>query len=132
MNQQGASIAVMVCGLRAGRIMKEIMSYGNINKSTVYEVEKSLKKFSSGGFAEAILTGRKGTVLAANLDELIIGDLGRSPPLPHPDAGDEHFQNKYERIVSKDALNSCKSPLHLPAGRHSCPRQQRDAELAQG
>ncbi len=46
MNQQQASKAVMVCGLRAGRTMKEIMSYGNINKSTVYEVEKSLNNFS--------------------------------------------------------------------------------------
>jgi hypothetical protein len=29
-------------------------------------------------------------------------------------------------------LDSCKSPLRLPAGRHSCPRQQEDAGLAQG
>jgi hypothetical protein len=56
MYQQEATRAVMVCGLRAGRTMKEIMSYGNINKSTVYEVERKFEKFiASGGFAEAIL-----------------------------------------------------------------------------
>jgi hypothetical protein len=53
--------------------MKEIMSYGNNNKSTVYDAER---KF-------------------------------------------EHFQNIYENIVSK------------VAGRHLCPQQQEDAELAQ-
>jgi hypothetical protein len=35
MNEQEASKTVMVCGLRAGRTMKEIMSYGNINKSSL-------------------------------------------------------------------------------------------------
>ncbi len=35
---------------------------------------------ASGGSAKAVLTGRKGTVLAANLDELITMDLGMSPP----------------------------------------------------
>jgi hypothetical protein len=49
---------MIVCGLRAGHTMEEIISYGNINKSTVYDVER---KF-------------------------------------------EHFQNKYENVVSKDAL----------------------------
>ena len=58
MNQQEAPRAVTVCRLRAGRTMKEKMSYGNINKSTVYDVERMF----------------------------------------------EHFQNKYENIVSKDAL----------------------------
>ncbi len=42
MNQQVATEAGIVCGLRAGRYMKEIMSYGNINKSTVYDVEENL------------------------------------------------------------------------------------------
>jgi hypothetical protein len=102
MNQQEATRAMIVCGLRAGRNMKEIMSYGNINKSTVYDVERKFKKFiTSGGSAETVLTGRKGTILASNIDELITRGLGRSPP---PGAGDEHFQNKYERLVSKDAL----------------------------
>ncbi len=36
---------VIVCGLRAGRTMKEIMSYGNINKSTVYDVERKSEHF---------------------------------------------------------------------------------------
>jgi hypothetical protein len=55
MNQQEATRAVMVCGLRAGRTMKEIMSYGNISKSTVYDVERKFEKFiASGGSAEAI------------------------------------------------------------------------------
>jgi hypothetical protein len=63
--------------------MKEIMSYGNISKSTVYDVDRKFEKFIAfGGSAEAILTGRKGTVLAANLNELITRDLGRSPPPP--------------------------------------------------
>jgi hypothetical protein len=35
-------------------------------------------------------------------------------------------QDKYAKIVSKDA------PLHLPAGRHPCPRQQEDAGLTLG
>ncbi len=57
------------------------MSYGNINKSIVYDVERKFDKFiASGGSADTILTGRKGTVLAANLDELITRDLGRPPP----------------------------------------------------
>jgi hypothetical protein len=34
-----------VCGLRAGRTKKEIMSYGNINKSTVYDVERKFGHF---------------------------------------------------------------------------------------
>ncbi len=52
--------------------------------------------------------GKKGTILAANLNELITRDLGTAGPSPltppPPGAGDEHFQNKYERRVSKDAL----------------------------
>jgi hypothetical protein len=63
--------------------MKEVMRYGNIIKSTVYDVERNFEKLiTSGRSAEAILTGRKGTVLAANLDELITMGLGRSPPPP--------------------------------------------------
>jgi hypothetical protein len=93
MNQQGSTRAVIVCGHGAGRTMKEIMSYGNINKTIVYYVERKFEKFfASRGSAETVLTGRKGTVLAANLDELITRDLGRSPPPPPPSAGDEHFQ----------------------------------------
>jgi hypothetical protein len=70
--------------------MKEIKSYGNINKSTVfYDVERKFEKFiASGGSADTVLTGRKRTVLAASLDKLITRDLGRS--LPPPGAGDEH------------------------------------------
>ncbi len=78
MNQQEATRAVMVCGPCAGRTMKESLSYGNISKSTVYDVERKFEKFiASGGSAEAVLTGRKGTVLAASLDKLITRDLGR-------------------------------------------------------
>jgi hypothetical protein len=37
--------------------MKEIMSYGNINKSIVYDVERKFGKFiASGGSADTILT----------------------------------------------------------------------------
>jgi hypothetical protein len=57
-------IATIVCGLRAGRTIKEIMSYRNIIEIT-------------GGSADTVLTGRKGTMLAANLDELITRDFGR-------------------------------------------------------
>jgi hypothetical protein len=57
MNQQGSTRAVIVCGLRAGRTMKEIMSYGNINKSIVYDVGRKFYKFiASGGSADTILT----------------------------------------------------------------------------
>jgi hypothetical protein len=57
MNQQGSTRAVIVCGLRAGRTMKEIMSYGNINKSIVYDVERKFDKFiASEGSADTILT----------------------------------------------------------------------------
>jgi hypothetical protein len=78
------------------------MSYGKINKSIVYDVERKFEKFiASGGSADTVLTGWKGTVLAANVDELII--RVRPPPPPHS-AGDEHFQNNYGRIVSKDVL----------------------------
>jgi len=57
MNQQGPTRAVIVCGLRAGRTMKEIMSYGNINKNIVYDVERKFDKFiASGGSADTILT----------------------------------------------------------------------------
>ncbi len=107
MDQQEATRAVIVCGLRAGRTMKEIMSYGNINKSSVYDIQSNFEKFiASGRSADTVLTARKETVLAADLDELVTRDLGRSPPFPPPpppSAGYEHFQNKYERIVSKDA-----------------------------
>jgi hypothetical protein len=83
MNQQGSTRAVIVCGLRAGRTMKEIMSYGNINKSIVYNVKRKFEKFiASGGSADFVLTGRKGTVLAANLDKLITRDHGKFPPPP--------------------------------------------------
>ena len=47
MNQQVATEAGIVCGLRAGRYMKEIMSYGNINKSTVYDVERKFEHFQN-------------------------------------------------------------------------------------
>jgi hypothetical protein len=42
MNQQEAIRAVIVRRLRAGRTMKEVMSYGNI---TVYDVERKVEKF---------------------------------------------------------------------------------------
>jgi hypothetical protein len=59
------------------------MSYGKINKSIAYDVERKFEKFiASGGSADTVLTGWKGTVLAANVDELIIRDLGRSNPPP--------------------------------------------------
>ncbi len=45
MNQKEATRAVIVCGLRAGRTIKEAMSYGNINKSTVYDVERKFEHF---------------------------------------------------------------------------------------
>jgi hypothetical protein len=47
MNHQEAIRAVIVCRLRAGRTMKEIMSFGNINKITVYDVERKFEKFLS-------------------------------------------------------------------------------------
>jgi hypothetical protein len=69
--------------------MKEIISYGNIKKSSVYDVEKSL--IASGGSADTVLTGRKRTVLAASLDKLITRDHGRSLLPPPPlGAGEEH------------------------------------------
>jgi hypothetical protein len=44
--------------------------------------------------------------VAASLDKLITRDLGRSipppPPLPHCRGGT--FQNKYEKVVTKDAF----------------------------
>jgi hypothetical protein len=37
--------------------MKEIMSYGNINKSIVYDAERKFDKFiPSGGSADTVLT----------------------------------------------------------------------------
>jgi hypothetical protein len=64
MNQQEATRAVIACGLGAGRTMKEIVS------------KECLKKFiASGGHADSILTGRQGTGLVANLDELITRDF---------------------------------------------------------
>jgi hypothetical protein len=59
------------------------MSYGNIKKSTGYDVERKLEKFiAPGGSADGVLTGRKRTTMAVNLDELISRDLGRSNPPP--------------------------------------------------
>jgi hypothetical protein len=68
--------------------VKEIMSYGNIKRSTVYDVKKKFDKFiASGGSADQFLTARKvhkrrsdykGTALAADLEELISRDPGRS------------------------------------------------------
>jgi hypothetical protein len=68
--------------------MKEIISYGNVNKSSVYDVERKFENFFivSGGSADTVLTGRKRTVLAASLDKLLTRDLGRSPL----GAGDEN------------------------------------------
>ncbi len=37
---------MIVCGLRAGCTVKEIMSYGNIKKTTVYDVEKKVWKIN--------------------------------------------------------------------------------------
>jgi hypothetical protein len=96
MNQQEATRAMIVCGLRAGPTKKMIVSCGNINEITVYIVERKFEKFfASGGSVDTVLTGRKGTVLTANLDELITRNLGRSspPPTPPPTEGDEDFQN---------------------------------------
>jgi hypothetical protein len=45
LNQQEATLAMIVCGLRAGRKRKEIMNYGNINKSTVYDVKRKFEHF---------------------------------------------------------------------------------------
>jgi hypothetical protein len=103
MNQQEATRAVIVCGLRAGRNMKEIMSYGNINKSTVYGVERKFKKFITfGGSAETVLMEEREPSWPATSTSSSPGASAGTPP--PPGAGDEHFQNKYERLVSKDAL----------------------------
>jgi hypothetical protein len=74
--------------------MKEIMSYGNINKNTVYDVERKLEKFiAPGGWDYLFLNVKKLTTLGLNLDELIMWDPGWSiPPPPPPRAGDEHFR----------------------------------------
>jgi hypothetical protein len=44
LNQHQATRAVIVCGLRA---MKAIMTYGNINKSPVYDVERKFEHFQN-------------------------------------------------------------------------------------
>ncbi len=55
------------------------------NKSTVYDIESKFEKFiAPSRSADTVLIGRKWTVLAANLDELITRDLGRSTPHPPP------------------------------------------------
>ena len=42
-------------------------------------------------------------------------------------------QDKYEKIQCRRMhLDNWKSPLHLQAGWHLCPRQQEDTGLAQG
>ncbi len=86
MNKWEASRAVTVCGLRAGRTMKDIMSYGNINKSTDY-------------------------------------DFGRKF---------EHFQDKYENIMSRDELRYPEITITSSSRKAPLPRQQEDAGLAQG
>jgi hypothetical protein len=42
MNYQGAPRAGTVSGLRAGKTGKEIMSYGDINNNTVYNIKRKL------------------------------------------------------------------------------------------
>ena len=56
MNHQEAIRAVIVCRLRGGRTTKGIMSYGNINKTTVYDVERKFEKnfIASGGSADTV------------------------------------------------------------------------------
>ncbi len=80
---------MIVCGLRARHTMKEIKSYGNINKSTFfYDVKGKFEKFiASGGSADTVLTGRKRTVLEP-------GQAHHQGPRqvhpPPPGAEDEH------------------------------------------
>ena len=60
MKQEEGTRVVIVCGLRAGRTVEEIMSYGNIKKSTVYDVKKKFDEFiASGGSADQFLTAMK-------------------------------------------------------------------------
>ncbi len=49
-----------------------------------------------------------------------------------PGAEDENFRPTMRKMVSEDEPDSWKLPLHLPAGRCSCPKQQEVAGLAQG
>jgi transposase len=88
MNQQESTRAVIVAGLRAGRTVKEIMSFANIKKSTVYDVKKKYYEFiASGGSPDTFKIARKmhkrrsdykGTALAEDLRELVTKDPGRS------------------------------------------------------
>jgi len=127
---QEATRAVIVCGLRAGHNMKEIISYGNINKSSVYDVEKSFEKLiASGGSADTVLTGRKRTVLAPSLDKLITRDLGRSPP-------PQRRRWTFPEQIWDDSVEGCtyiawNHHYSFQQERQSCPRQQKDAGLAQ-
>jgi hypothetical protein len=100
MNQQGSTRAVIVCGLHAGRTM----SYGNTNKSIVYDVERNFEKFiASGGSADTVFFNKKKGNCPGRQPRQAHHQGHRQVP-PPPSAGDEQFQNKYEKIVSKDAL----------------------------
>jgi hypothetical protein len=87
MNQQESTRAVIVSGLRAGQMVKEIMDFANIKKSTVYDVKKKYDEFiASGGFPDTFKIARKihkrcsdykGTALVEDLQELVSRDPGR-------------------------------------------------------
>jgi hypothetical protein len=54
----------------------------------------------------------------------------QGPWQAHPGAGDEHFQNKYEKMVSEDALRKLEMAITSSGRKHPCPRLQEDAGLA--
>ncbi len=105
MNQQESPRERAVSGLSAGRTMKEhnlfygssgaksgdCPCFGNINKSNVYDdLQKfdRIYRFWRSAARPCCQPGRP---------------HHQGPRQVHPGAGDEHFQNKYEKMVSEDA-----------------------------
>ncbi len=88
MQQQERNRAVIACGLRAGRTVKEIVEFNKIKKSTVYSVKKLYDEFiAAGGSPDEFDVPRKihkrrsdakGPVLVEDIRSIVGADPGRS------------------------------------------------------
>jgi hypothetical protein len=133
MNQQERTVERAVSGLSAGHTMKEhnrfhgwssaksgdCPCFGNINKNSVYDDLK--KVWPNLSLLEACCSSWPPAWKRAH---------PQGPRQVHSGAGDEHFQEKYEKVVSEDALRKLEIAITSSSKKHPCQRLQEDSGLA--
>jgi hypothetical protein len=132
MNQQEATKAGSLSVLRAGRTVKEIMSYGisekKLFKMKNIEVRRMCCFWRICWYIyESKISGYEGTVLAATLEELITRATSRLMRSLSQEINIS--RTTVGKMVSEDGPDIWKSPLHLPAWTVTLPTTTRGSRI---